>query len=302
MTAIAIGAVVSLGAASIFTFGVNQFNIIVEQNQTEESLLLAAYYVRAYMYQAVKVVCYRDLTDPALPIAAIRNMHARLDNVGSLSTGTAPANDYVPLGVGEGKVDCRPETYTGNFEPGVTRPFAFFFREAGLPNPANVATPVAPDLKPTALYFCAPGGDCSNVAPGAEPGSGVLLIATGAPGVDLDLRAGLALDRLVDISVVEVNDEAINSVDVAAGRSFRPLRSMSVRIVGRYYKNVDVVHDYSKALGVDGGNGSFRDVEFVVPINFRNNWIRNNGLNAQRLYGELYFYQFSGPKLSDMRF
>ncbi|MCC6277128.1 MAG: prepilin-type N-terminal cleavage/methylation domain-containing protein, partial [Oligoflexia bacterium] len=62
MMAVAIGSIVSLGVASVFTYGMRQFAVLREQNLTQENLLQAAYYTRSFLSQAVKTTCCQGNT------------------------------------------------------------------------------------------------------------------------------------------------------------------------------------------------------------------------------------------------
>ncbi len=317
LTAIGLGAVVSLGAASVFTFGINQFNVIAEQNRTEENLLLAGYYMRAWLSQATKIVCSRDAAgnpDHVNNAEMAFNLPPRF--AGQVPNSVPP--DYSPIGLGEGHLDCRGESFDGNFHPGLIRPFALFFREAGgIPEGAALNSAPVPDPRPSGIFFC-PGGvapdgvtTCATSigAPqnqGIERNSGVLFFATGTPGARLDARDGFMIDHIVDVAVIYDAQNSDPAVPLAGNTNplyqFRPLRFVSVRIIARYFRNVDETRDYQKVSAINGNAKQFRDIEITVPINFRNNWIRPSGGVSQRLFGEAYFYGFSGPNLADMKF
>src|SRR4051812_15368377 len=107
LISVAIGGILSLAMASVFTFGVNQFNSLMEQNTAEESLLQTAYYLRFYLAQALKTRC----------VNFIPNSFTMSDD------GTAP------VGLAAGNFDCAryestvPPTWPG---AGILQPLAVF--------------------------------------------------------------------------------------------------------------------------------------------------------------------------------
>jgi hypothetical protein len=320
MMAVAVGSIVSLGVASVFTYGLKQFNVLREQNLAQENLLQAAYYLRSYLSQAVKTTCCEGADcytfnaagnnfaaigaafDPGTPGANV-TPPTSMDPTATPRAATAAIDpmDY-PVGV----VDCRAEA-AANYTAGAKNPIGLFVRESGRLNGANMGTqtPISMYLA-TGLYFKAP----TAPAAGVQGQSGVLYLATGTqanPNTTQVDDSAVFFDKLVSVGV-RANSvrRSANPLTISGVSTYYPLQSMDLHIVARYFYDFSTL-DYRASTTT----GSFRDIDIMISVGFRNNVVSylaegsviggSQLTTPERLHGGLYYFRMGAPTLQSMQ-
>jgi prepilin-type N-terminal cleavage/methylation domain-containing protein len=138
MISVAIGLMVSAGIASVFVFSMQQLNLLIEKNETEQAVLQTAFYLQRYLSQASNIQAVREVT-PLSPVA------------------TPASPGFVDVVAGEGQLDYDFDTgalndggpgYKYKSGVGTYYNFAVFNREAGDPNGA-----VGSKLYPTGIFI-----------------------------------------------------------------------------------------------------------------------------------------------------
>jgi hypothetical protein len=338
LISLAIGGIVSLGLASVFTFGVEQFQILVDQNQAETSLLSSAFYLRSWLSQAVKINCH------GLPGAA-PNQYGPLNGANlasSISDASGPqtlnlssvtgTNDELntPTQIARGKMDCRevpssPTEISNDGGSSLTNPLvgyhwayktsapprmniiANFIRDAG-DGPAG--GPYYSQYLPSVILFSPPSRPTDPIYnSGTGNKSGVLWFfqaSAGTANLDTSRTAFMKFDHIVDVGVVQNTVDPNNPYptgdDVSTQPGTQNLRSLSIRIVARYHLSATGIKDYRSGIRNPApGYATYKDIEMTVPIGFRNNYLGVSSTgsgSSERLYGSLYFFKFSAPPMA----
>jgi hypothetical protein len=308
LIAMAVGTIVSLGIGTIITFGAEQFNSLREQNLAEESLIHAAYTLRLQLSNAVKTYCCAN-------IATCSNGAAPAGSNG-ISLGYGPALpvaadfapspvDFAPLGIPVGVVDCRSvDLTTSNSWGSAMKPLAIFVRENGDGNPPTTS------YLATGIFFQKPTAPVAGVA--GAPGVLYFADADGAGAIDANADKTF-YDHFVNIGVeqnpaVGGGGGPATPLPQGSGASTAPapptgsgaITSIDFHLRVRYFKKVSdpaqVDYRPEAAMSVN----TFRDVDMVVSIPFRNNiigFLSNGaaGQTAERIHGGLYYFKFASP-------
>jgi len=275
LTAVAVGGLMSLALASVFTFGAQQFNALIDQNQAEESFLLTSYYLRSYIAQAVKVQSN--------------------NNPWGVFTGGA---DMVgaPSGVPQGYFNCNLAcTITATdkcdnpgWNAGINA-VALFARDNG----GNGTSTSLSDYMTTGIFYAPPAGAVSGkiyLSQFPSDTGGAFILS------DTDLSAQLAFDKIVALGLYP--DTAGNACDLVGTN----LRSVNLYLRARYFKGISPVKTYTpnQTAAVTAG-ANFRDLEQTINIVFRNNVLgastTSTGVN-ERVNGGLYFFKYQAPPMN----
>ncbi|MCC6276343.1 MAG: hypothetical protein IT289_00355, partial [Oligoflexia bacterium] len=295
---------VSLGVASVFTYGMRQFAVLREQNLTQESLLQAAYYTRSFLSQAVKATCCQGNTCYNFSNPVSNPNYQAIADTFSPSTPSTTGN-LDPAGFPVGAIDCRNEA-AGNFASGAKSTFGIFARESGRLNGGTVATAVPESLfLATGIYFKAPTAPVGGVGQ-----SGVLYLGTGTaanPSTMMTDERALFFDRLVNVGVIPGSVKmSANPLNISGTDTYYPIQSMDLRLVARYFNDFSNI-DYRPGIAA----GAYRDIEMIVSIGFRNNVISMTAdgsvvsgsqlTTPERLHGGLYYYRLAAPTLQAMQ-
>jgi prepilin-type N-terminal cleavage/methylation domain-containing protein len=282
MVAVAIGGILSVVLATFFTFTVEQFYSMIDQNDTEQSLLMSSYYVRASVAQAVKT------------------MNASTVNF----TGAADATTFptdVPVGYFNtfyqcNDIDCNTMTtnWPAGWPAGVpVTPLAIFAREAGT---------VSSNYVLTGLFYIPPNGATSGRIYVAQIPSGAPFVLTNA-----NLMNHFYFDHIVAFGIASganavTNGNALTTLPAPN----TPLSNVAIYIRARFFRAGSAGKDYSSdpavaRLAVPGGT-NFIDINTTVNVSLRNNIVGANvngtGVNERPSNG-LYFYQFLTPSLQN---
>lgn len=291
MATAAIGAIVSMGIASVFIFAMQQFTVLVEKNAAEENALQITYYLRQYLSQAVDV---NAVTAVGSSVAG--------------GTGQIDVNfrllDTAFSGIGA------PDT--GQFAR-----FAIFNREAGSYNVASNAIPTAgSDMRPTGIFIRDTNTN-QNTFPDASSGAVVFDFNTDS-GVLIPQPNDLFFSRIHDFQVQRVNcsgaggyaaevvREDTGQILTCLPAGWTPganewkIKTITLVVHTRYFKTA-TKGDWNYRAPVGGGAfGPYRDIVQTVKINFKNNTLTENSLvggagEEERVHGSLYFYDYMLP-------
>ncbi len=310
VVAMAIGAIMSLAMATVFTFSAEQFASLIDQNDTEESLLLASYYLRATIAQAVKTAA--TFGDPS---------------VLGVYDGTTQDNTITPLNVVKGYFDlskvckdavgvrCKSMYNTAPniiWVPDTVNALALFVRENGGdgPNPNNPTS----DYTPTGIFYNPP----ATIQALPNGSMGTIYIAQ-APAVTgnftvtvAGLNSQLKFDHIVAFGLVDSATGPPYTTFAPASTVGPPPVVMNYTAVGavnlyiraRYFKPTSNVKNYAADPAVAAAAGSlFRDIETNVNIGLRDNVLGPSLLgpagSVERLTSGLYFYRFAGPQMTN---
>ena len=302
IVALAIGGIVSLGVATVFTFAIQQFTLMIDQNEAEGNLLQAAYYFRSFVGQAVKTNCCRGANCvgggamSTIPNAPAPAPILGLDPAYQSSVGEVP-----PVGVPRGFLDCRTGTY-GN--PNVTmlgspaaglHTLGLFIRESGInATTSYMATGIYFDTNNPARW----NGDAG--APGSLKGNVLHFSSSPIGGVVSSTNNSIKFDHIVDVSVVNVQTSAFTT---AGGVNEQIVQSITYRIRARYHKSVTGTRDWGNYDNSNppAGSAIFRDISMDVTVGLRDNWLgislAGTGL-PERLNGSLYYFKLVAPPLN----
>jgi type II secretory pathway pseudopilin PulG len=281
MVAVGIGGIVTLGIAGVFSYGIQQFQLLVDQNKTEESLLLASYYTRFYLTNALDTGC------------------------GAVApTWSFPNPQYqTPAANPQGRVHCALTDSTGGswpvMMPNTSGLFAIFFRESGGADATDPNGIAYSDIRPSAVAFRPPCSTATDATCLADPKSGRLYFVSAPAGGGLALTdGGLWFDRLVDFAIQGTPRSSGN------GR----LQSLDIHIIARYFKSTTGRRGYERfatnmsgQMTANGLQANYRDVDMVVSVGFRDNALGNSltGMNQQeRLHGGLYYFRTFLPQMN----
>lgn len=334
MVAVAIGGIIALATGALFAFGIQQFSMLVDENQAQESLLESSFYIKDWLEQAAKLSCQNG---------------AGNGGVNPLPTTTALAVDNSPpMTVPRGLLDCQDPNSgvggggrmlpsVGTALPGLAghawtqnkkNPLAIFVRETGgsFNDTLGVAAGPASSggasiYEPSGIYFTPPSD--GSVAGQLVGYSGVLWFAQQVAGnPNLNTGANFYFDHIVDVGVITgtVSSDAIcygtaprNYGDSPPGTCPAPaaaalynLQSLQIRIVARYVTlpMITTAISYLPTTAANANKG-WVDLDMSIPINLKNNFLGINGTglySAERGYGGLYFFRMSAPPLSAFEF
>lgn len=263
MVTLGVTSVVSLAAATLFSWTITQFQLAMEKNKSQENLLWASYEIRNYLGQAVNVAnvpvvgdCVTSQSNPGCIVSEFNTPAAPA----GLAMNTVADTDGSVITLGK------------------------FFREAGLG---------ASNMLNTGFYFKKPSAAID--ATYNRRGTGVIFLASAAPGVPLvpDTSA-LFYDNISNLTM---------TVDsVVDGGGVRHAKSAKITITGRIFNVLDRPNWTFCPGPLDvacGGGAAFADETVTINVNFRNNLLRalsaTGDLCGDRLFGCLYFFKTVMP-------
>lgn len=290
---IPIALIIILGVGSTFSYTVGQFYNLLQQNAAQTSLLWASYHTQAYFSQAVRVQFVEE-SDMDIWI------EDRMSGGGlNLATDGRIVKDFNSSNINVGNK---------------LSTIAVFYRE----DDGDITSYRSNDLVGTAVFFKNP----STVVGGSvdPPHGGVLyfssntLALTGNSTLRPRLEDTIWYDHLslFEIMAVECVENPITETNGCDGGTARPwlsadrVKTITFRIRARYFKSTDKskwIWCTNSGLTQCTPQVSFRDVERIVKVGFRNNILVEAsssfvGSNYdERLHGGLYFFKMSLPKL-----
>lgn len=315
MTTLAVSSIATLVLASAVVFGINQFYLLKDQNEAQENLILAAFYLRTFLAQGVKVSCYDNQgANPAPNYAVIPSGAGLLSftapvapPVGTPTTNTAPLN--VPAGI----IDCRPQNdAVVRWQDSLKNPVAQFYRETGTTQLVGGLNRTWTTYTPTAIFFEPPQVNAPNA-------SGRIYFASQEavnPAAPLAVNDGtLWFDKLTELTVID-DTGGTSSVKTVAGvfddNQTNRIRAIALRITTRYFLSVYGTNNYTPesllTIAQKALMPPYRDTSMTVNIVFRNNILGENltervgGRSApERPMGGLYFFSLAAPPLSQFQ-
>ncbi|MCB0394009.1 MAG: prepilin-type N-terminal cleavage/methylation domain-containing protein [Bdellovibrionales bacterium] len=277
MVAVGIGTIVALGISTLFIFAVEQFTILVEQNNTEEEMLWASYHTRSFLSQAVQL--------------QTRN-----------ATATGGIDYTTPTFNNQGYVvrNYDSQSFFAGDVAGTSIPvdlIAVFARENGFASSAGFA---GSSLYNSAIFFQRPLIGLP----------GKLYFIVGSPTSAAGGSMVPADDQIVYERIVEY---AISTVDVpVSGGTPNVSKAATVTITGRYFRTSDRNRQLwcpsANSATAGCGNTVYRDITMTISVGFRNNALLNcadlantvgcSGTDyRERLHGGLYFYKMAIPPI-----
>ncbi|MDZ4676219.1 MAG: hypothetical protein SGI74_01815 [Oligoflexia bacterium] len=301
--AMGVGLIISLGVGAIVTFGMEQFNMLRNQNLAQESLLQAGFEFRVKMSNAVKTYCCSRVSScnvsggkiplaytPRVPGAGFPNPYQTI----RLPDGT----DFIPTTIPVGVVDCRPvniaslATWTDPVQP-----FALFVRENG--------SGTTSDYRSTGIFFQKPAGTEPGIIYFADS-DGTVELTPSTGGVFFSNVVNMGVDASDPSALKEAPIDTNSAVDMnqttgALENATGALQGMNIRIRVRYFTKITDPAQISYAPDkVNGSPNIFRDVDVVVNIPFRNNILgyTTSGVSTttERIHGGIYYYKFDAPR------
>jgi hypothetical protein len=283
MVAVGIGSIVALGVSTLFIFAVEQFTILVEQNNTEEEMLWASYHTRSFLSQAIEL----DVAGAGNPRLTTRSS---LDwengtNMNFLNEGLVvqlynSTDSFSPSAGGQSSLDL----------------IAVFPRENGY---ATAAGFPGSQLYSTAIFFQRPtvglAGKLFFVVGSQTSGAGAII----DPGDD-----EIVYERLTEFVIMT------ETVDPGSG----PVKAKSaeVTITGRYFRTSDRNRYAWCPLSLVSTNAAcqgsaFKDITMTINVGFRNNGLLecadvqtgcvSGSSYRERLHGGLYFFKMAVPPI-----
>jgi len=286
MVSVAIGALVTLGIAMVFVYAVNQFNLLVDENDAEEQLLSASYFSRLYFSQAVTTQV-GTVTDPIFTDTSGNAVSTYADPLkGTIACGMAFDANTDFNGTIATAAGAKPEDANQAL-------VAVFRRENG-----DFSSGVGKSyFVVTAVYFRPPQGYPGN--PGNQ--SGALTFVSGLTAANLNLAnstaGGVRLDHISSFRI-----------DCSAAPETSNAQVVTINIGTRYFKDIDrsrwnYLPRSGGQAGPPAGIPSYRDVTFSTSIGLRDNNLGQSltGLTGQAelLHGGVYYLKFSAPPISN---
>ncbi len=306
MVAMGIGTIVSLGVSTLFIFAVEQFTILVEQNNTEEELLWASYHTRSFLSQAVGL----RTPDPAIP--------NEIEGAGDGPEGLN-VNHFQVSGGGAATQGVILENYISSTDFDTAGNsldidlITLFPRENGFPTGSGNAF-TGSKLFTSAIYFQRP----------TIGTAGKIYFIVGREGTGANLEMFPTDNEIVYDKITEF-DLTTDVVEGTPAGNPEIAKSASIRIVGRYFRTADrnlqvwcpgpgsdpSAPIYGALCSPFSSRTNFRDIEMIVNVGFRNNALLQcsdvaTGANCtgsaneyrERLHGGLYFYKMAVPPIN----
>jgi hypothetical protein len=287
MITVAIVSILGLGIASAFTFGATQFALLQEENMAQTNVQQAAFLLRLFMTNAVKVQC------AATPSGALLDPNPLTGN---------PVTGFIPGGVLDGTIDCRalgtPNAVGTAGNPWLSTQasaLGIFYRE----NYAfNVPTSATSNYQAVGVYYQAPDGSDNNM--------GNLIFSTpgaGVAGGSVSSTAGttIIIDHISNIQILGFATTPV--LNTTTGLTFNMLQTITYQITARYM-STQGFRDYSPAYTTTGvqnaGYAMVNDVVQQVQVSFIDNYLGPDLSSpatptSQRLNGGIYYYKFMAP-------
>jgi len=268
MVTIAVVAILGVAVASAFTFGAQQFASLQEMNQAQTNVQRAAYYLKLFMSNALKVQC-SGVSPMGAPLS--------LTDVSGLD----------PQLVADGLVDC----VGSNPWPKLNNVYALaaFYRENAGYNLATGPTAVTSQYQAVGIYFQPPNGTDYNM--------GILGFASeigGAPNSVSSKNNVVVVDHISNIQVTNYSTTPV----IKGITTYNMLTSITYQITTRYFNGRG---NRNFAPGVPaGGDATPVDVVEQINIALHDNYLGSdltdsaNG-TAQRLNGGVYYFKFVVP-------
>ncbi len=286
-TAVSLGivSVTVLVAISVLTLIVQHFQVMVAQNEAEQNLMQAAYYLRAFGAQAVKTRCSQVNSAANVPSAISNSSWPRPLAIYPNVAGVPDDLRYAPE-VPAGVMDCRFNSADPAIMASVMSPLALFVREGG---GGGLAAPASNYLA-TGFFFEPPK------VVGNKATSGVLYLAQNflGPGNNLVVdRSSLFFDKLVEVRVSNVHPQ------MSPVFPSTPLQSLTITLTARYFKSNNGIHDYRPVGQLNAALvAPFRDITMSVNVGLRDNWLgmsQTGTATSERQNGGVYYYGFWTP-------
>jgi hypothetical protein len=314
-----IGVGVCLATSALLIFSVNQYNAAANRTLAEEQLLMAQYYLRLYISNAVGALTSDtrgnqnlNCWDPGqllaagsipTPDAAFTYPGGGLNNIIAQGNGGIFASCYMG-GASDSTVNTNQIDPIGVFirEQGPDQTGNSFFKLSALSyqRPVFNADPTLTN-RPGRLIFTTSQAAVANNPPGFIPG--IIFAGPGDVSIDQLVYFGIQFDNLRN--------------PVAAYPNLLVAKSATITIVIRYFTEPDKnlwqwcmmppnppTTNLPSATG--GGNVCsvntvpHNDLTATIQIGFRDNVLSNGMTNGnttdQRLFGSLYFFQQTMPK------
>jgi len=273
MVTVGIVGIIGIGAASAFTFAATQFGMLREENSAETSLQEAAYYLKLFMTNALKVQCAAGALGNPNPLAN--------------TTGLDPA------GVDDGLIDCRAGVAWPSTQASA---LGIFYRE----NAAFVAnTSASSTYQGVGVYYQAPDGTDNNM--------GNLIFASQGAAATTFVSSTvntIVIDHISNIQIVGVQTAPI----LFGGVTYNMLETITYQITARYPRTYGI-RDYAPTYSASGaqtaGHALVVDITQQVQIAFHDNYLGPDLTGnpatptAQRLNGGIYYYKFISPAISN---
>lgn len=294
---------VTLGIASVFIFAMQQFTMLVEKNNAEESSLNITFYLRKFLSQAVELNAVTDINPAYL-------------------TGA---------GAGQGQIDVNFDLMIpsaagiGTGDTGEFARFAVFNRESAMYSSnanglidSNGNPTGGSYLRPTAIFV--KDTDSNGINPDAKSAS--LVIDYNSDGAAMTPTPNdLNFYRLHNIRVQRVdcngvaNGYAVEVVVMStgtlltclppgwaptAGLDYR-IKTITLETTVRYFKTA-TKGDWNYRAGDAGvvATAPYRDIVQTIKFNFKDNVLTKQSLTGaagdeERVHGSLYFYDYVIP-------
>lgn len=325
LVSVGVGAIVILGLAVASVYGMEQFELIREMNETEKSFNLALYHLRARLSQAIEI-CATDGSVVAAPSAcadavgggpraAGPGQNAVINVAAASAIGRIGGNRVTnnsPRCCVAGQAGCAATTLPFNAsacgcvgagicygydstvgglaaQDGTPDTIAVFNEEIG--NYAN--TGVAPSdvgstFRSVGIYFRRPNSNDTGVG-----SSGVLYFSLGAPPLTPN-PGSVTINRLVSLRV------EVTPVDPAAAPPNLKAQRAKIYLTARYFLDSaprNYTYTYWSLLA--GVFPAYRDISGDIEIGFRNNALSASQIAGaavvERLHGPLYYFRFNPP-------
>jgi hypothetical protein len=193
-----ISTLVMLGVASVSSWVNDSYAQTVEENTAEQNLLLAAFYFKQFLGQAVETVCQ---SSPPTTLS-------------SPTTLAVPFPNTIPPYIGQGLVNCNTVSPWPASAPGNPNALAIFNSEVGGVTSLAPGNYPASQFVGTGIYFYPPAGTQS----------GILYFAQGQPGSTLiNLANAISIDHFVDVQVLQYVTSTVGTIS-----------TMTIRLTARY--------------------------------------------------------------------
>jgi len=281
MVGVGLGLLVMTGAGFIFTFAMDSFNRLVDQNEAEESLLTAAYALRTVATQGVEVF-----------------------GVSSIVSGFASGGQILNTVLDPQDSNTDYNSVTSAAIAGTVEDLAAFYREAGQVGVPLANANGASDFRPTGIFFRKPAATCVGTSLNVlESCSGALIIDIGAiSGNSVDgttTTTKLIYNRFVAAKLVTNN---ISSTDGDRAKEARFSLTVRYFLQGKSsaYNYLPFTAEFAESANVAPADLRYRDRTMEVFIGFRNNYLGPSQLQPgqpERLHGSLYYFPFNAPKI-----
>ncbi|MBK9294012.1 MAG: prepilin-type N-terminal cleavage/methylation domain-containing protein [Oligoflexia bacterium] len=255
MTAVAVGGFLSLAMASVFTFAAQQFNGLIDQNDAEDNFLLASFYLRATLAQAVKTQHNTDPftnfgTDvsglPANIIVGYMNCNLGCNTATKCTNQTAADNDAAA------KIWSQP-----------INTFAMFNRDNG----GNGTSDSASSYLVTGIFYqpataTTDGKLYISQFPASSGGSFTLTEAS--------LSNQIVLNRIVAFGLYP--DAGGNNCDIVPSGGINYVRGVNMYVRARYFQGISQVKNHlPNQTDAAAAGANYRDLEQTIYVVLRNN-------------------------------